>query len=413
MKLHWQIGISLLLAAIAGIALGPQPWFLEICGFVGTLFLNALKMIIVPLIAAAIISGLANIGDGATVGRMGLRTLAFYMGSGLIAILTGLVFVNLMQPGIVDGQPAGSRMGLTEDSTQVLAGIAEKSGSDMWAVLLRLIPSNPIGAAAQGDILGLVTFCLLFGWAATKLPKDARESQRHFWHGVYEVMTLITGWVMKCAPYGVFGLVAAVVAKTGFAALKPLALFFIAVVCGLVFHATVSLPLILRLIARVSPLAHARAMTPALLTAFSSSSSAATLPITINCIEQRAGVSRRVSGFVLPIGANVNTDGSALYECAAALFIAQAYGLHIGFAEQFIIVSMALLTSIGVAGIPSASLVALGLILTAIGLPLEGLGLILAVDRILDMCRTTVNVWGDSCAAVVVARGEGEEILKA
>lgn len=414
MKLHWQIAIALALAVVLGTLIGEHPLFLQVCGFAGTLFLNALKMIIIPLIAAAIISGLANIGDGATMGRMGLRTMSFYLGTGLLAILTGLFFTNLIQPGVIDGQPAGPRMGLAEDTSKVLAGISEKSGADLWAVVLRLIPANPIGAAASGDILGLVTFCLLFGWAATLLPEGARQTQRQFWQGVYEVMTRITGWVMKFAPYGVFGLVAAVVAKTGFAALKPLAYFFLAVIGGLLFHALVTLPLVLKLVARVSPLRHYQAMAPALLTAFSSSSSAATLPVTIDCIENRAGVSHRVSGFVLPIGANVNTDGSALYECAAALFIAQAYGLELGLAEQFIIVSMALFTAIGVAGIPSASLVALGLILGAIGLPLEGIGLILAVDRVLDMCRTTVNVFGDSCATVTVARLEGEtQVLKA
>lgn len=409
MKLHWQIALALALAVAAGVLIGPAPWFLQACGFAGSLFLNALKMIIVPLIAAAIISGLANIGEGAAVGRMGLRTLAFYLGTGLLAILTGLVFANVLTPGIVDGQPAGPRMGLSEDTGAIVASIGDKSGADLWAVVLRLIPVNPIGSAASGDILGLVTFCLLFGWAATLLPDEQKATQRRFWQGVYGVMTRITGWVMFFAPYGVFGLVAAVVAKTGFSALRPLAVFFVAVVGSLLFHALVTMPLVLRFIARVSPVKHLQAMSPALLTAFSSSSSAATLPITLDCIENRAGVSQRVSGFVLPIGANVNTDGSALYECAAAIFIAQAYGLQLGFAEQFIIVSMALFTSIGVAGIPSASLVALGLILTAIGLPLEGLGLILAVDRVLDMCRTAVNVWGDSCATVVVARLDGEE----
>lgn len=413
MKLHWQIAIALVLAAIVGIVVGPQPWLLEVCGFVGTLFLNALKMIIVPLIAAAIISGLVNITEGASVGRMGLGTLLFYLGTGLVAILTGLLFVNLLQPGLIDGQPAGPRMGLVQDAAAVLGEVKDKSSTDLWGVILRLIPVNPVGAAAQGDVLGLVSFCLLFGVAATLLPAEAKRTQQTFWLGVYEVMTRITGWVMKFAPIGVFGLVSAVVAKTGFSALRPLALFFFTVLAGLVFHSVVTLPIVLKFIARVSPLAHARAMAPAILTAFSSSSSAATLPITVDCIENRVGISRRVSGFVLPIGANVNTDGSALYECVAAMFIAQAYGVHLGLSEQFVIVAMALFTAIGVAGIPSASLVALGLILTAVGVPLEGLGLILAVDRLLDMCRTAENVWGDSCAAVVVARLEGEELFKA
>jgi proton glutamate symport protein len=189
--------------------------------------------------------------------------------------------------------------------------------------------------------------------------------------------------------------------------------FFITVLLGLALHFFVSTSIILRVLGRVNPLRHYRAMAPALLTAFSTSSSSATLPVTMECVEQRAGVSNKVSSFVLPLGATVNMDGTALYECVAAMFIAQAYGLDLTFSTQFIIVMLALVTSIGVAGIPSASLVAISVILAAIGLPLEGIGLILAVDRVLDMCRTAVNVYGDSVGAVVIARLEGEtEILK-
>jgi Na+/H+-dicarboxylate symporter len=202
------------------------------------------------------------------------------------------------------------------------------------------------------------------------------------------------------------------VAKSGWVAIRPLGLFFLAVLLALLLHALVILPLVLALVGRVSPMRHYRAVWPALLTAFSTSSSVATLPVTLDCLERRGRVPQRITGFVLPLGANVNTDGTALYECAAALFIAQAYGLDLSFTVQFTIVPASLLTSLGVAGIPSASLVAIGVILGAVGLPLEGIGLILAVDRLLDMCRTAVNVLGDSCAAVVVGRLDGEkEIL--
>lgn len=222
-------------------------------------------------------------------------------------------------------------------------------------------------------------------------------------------MMLITDWVMKFAPIGVFALVAKVVATTGLDAFKPLALFFITVVLALGTHFFVVMPVLLRTIGRVNPWRHYRAMLPALLTAFSTSSSSATLPMTIECVEKNAGVSNKTSNFVLPLGATINMDGTALYECVAAIFIAQAYGIELSFATQFTIVMVALLTSIGVAGIPSASLVAISIILAAIGLPLEAIGLILAVDRILDMCRTTVNVFSDSCGAVIIARTEGEQ----
>jgi Na+/H+-dicarboxylate symporter len=218
---------------------------------------------------------------------------------------------------------------------------------------------------------------------------------------------------MKFAPIGVFALVAKVVASTGFAAFEPLMAFFFTVLGALAIHLLLVLPLLLRFIGGVNPRYHFHAMSPALLMAFSTASSSATLPVTMECVEKRAGVSNQTTSFVLPLGATVNMDGTALYECVAAMFIAQAYGLELSFATQFTVVLVALLTSIGVAGIPAASLVAITIILTTIGLPLEAVGLILAVDRVLDMCRTSVNVFSDSCGAVLVGRLEGEtEILR-
>lgn len=408
MKMHWQILAALLLAAAAGAASGPNGEWLVVFDFVGRLFLNALFMLIVPLVMSAIISGLAAMADGRGLGRIGLRTLGYYTVTGLLAILTGLLMVNVLKPGIVDGVPAGARLGLAENATAVVEKLRGYDASDMFGILHQLFPPNLFAAVAEGQLLGLIAFSLLFGFFISRLPEDLATSQRRFWQGVYEVMSQITRLVMRFAPVGVFALVAAVIARTGWDALRPLAVFFCAVLLGLLAHALITLPLVLRLVARVSPWRHFQAMNPALLTAFSTSSSAATLPVTLDCMERRAGVSKRVTGFVLPIGANVNTDGTALYECAAALFIAQAYGLELGLAGQFTVVLIALLTGFGMAGIPSASLVAIGVILTAIGLPLEGVGLILAVDRLLDMCRTAVNVLGDSCAAVVVGKLEGE-----
>ena len=407
--LHWQIAAALALAAIGGATGGADPLLLKICGFLGTIFLNALKLLIVPLVLSAMIGGMAAITESRTLGKLGIYTVAFYLGSGTIAILTGLVAVNLFTPGIIDGKPAGELMGLAANSGGVLETVKSKGMDDMLAVIQRLVPENIFAAAASGDMLGLVAFGFLFGWFVSKLPKDLNLTQRNFWQGVYEVMTGIAGVVMRAAPIGVFALVTPVIAKTGWEALRPLAWFFFSVIAALSVHALITLPLILRFIAKVPAYGHIRAMAPALLTAFSTSSSGASLPVTLECIEKKAKVSRRVTGFVLPIGANVNTDGTALYECAAAMFIAQAYGLPLDFATQFTIVLAALLTSIGVAGIPSASLVAIALILTSIGLPLEGLGLILAVDRLLDMCRTGVNVLGDSTATIVAARLTGEE----
>ncbi len=409
LPLHWRILIALAAAVAVGSLFGDSALVMKVCGMVGTLFLNALKMLIVPLILAALMNGLIGGAEQGGLGRLGALTFGFYVGTGLLAILTGLAWANLLTPGIVNGVPAAPLLGLSSDANSVITQVQEKGAQDLWGVLVRLVPTNPVEAAAKGDMLGLVTFGLLFGWAVSQLPGNLRDTHAAFWKGVYEAMIRITALVMKAAPIGVFAIVTGTVAKTGLAALQPLAVFMAAVVLGLLTHAFVVLPLVLKLVARVPAYALHRAMAPALLTAFSTSSSNATLPLTMDCIENKAKVPRRVSGFVLPIGANVNTDGSALYECVAAIFIAQAYGLDLSFAAQFTIVALALITAVGVAGIPSASLVAIAVILSAIGLPLEGVGLILAVDRILDMCRTALNVLGDSSATVVVARLSGED----
>jgi Na+/H+-dicarboxylate symporter len=403
---HWQIAIALLLAIAAGAYSGPQGVAVPVFDFLGTLFLNALKMLVVPLIVAAIINGLSA-ARGAALGRMGLLTLGYYAFSGLLAILTGLLFVNLLTPGLVDGRPAD--LGLDESTAEVQKQMADRGAGDFAQVILLLFPPNIFAAAAQGQLLGLICFALLFGYAVSRLPEALGRTQREFWQGFYEVMIRLTNLVMRFAPIGVFGLVAEVIAQTGWSAIRPLAVFFVTVLLGLLVHALITLPLILRLLARVSPLKAYRAMAPALTTAFSTSSSAATLPVTLECMEERAFVPQRVTSFVLPIGANLNTDGSALYECVVVMFIAQAYGIDLSLAQQFVVVLGALLTGIGIAGIPSASLVGIAVILGAVGLPLEGIGLVLAVDRILDMCRTTVNVFGDSCCAVVVGRLGGED----
>lgn len=418
-KLHWQIAIALVLAVIAGTLTGMDARvfgvsFYSVYDFLGTLFLNALKMLIVPLVVSSIITGIAGASQSSAFGRLGIKTLMYYLTTSLLAILVGLVLVDLFAPGIVDGRPAGDVIGLSADTSSVLEKTQGKGVGDLIEVFLRMVPSNVIAAAANGQLLGLIFFSLLFGFFMTRIPDRNAKTLLSFWQGMFEVMMRITNWVMRFAPIGVFALVAKVVASTGLGAFIPLAVFMFTVLSALAVHLFITLPLLLKFIGRVNPLRHYRAMAPALLTAFSTSSSSATLPLTMECVEKNAGVSNRTTSFVLPLGATVNMDGTALYECVAAMFIAQAYGLDLTFATQFTIVLVALLTSIGVAGIPAASLVAIVVILAAIGLPAEGIGLILAVDRILDMCRTSVNVFSDSCGAVIIAKSENEtDILKA
>jgi proton glutamate symport protein len=409
MKLHWQIALAIVAAAVAAWTIGPAPWFIEATGFVGTLFLNALKMLIVPLIVSAMVHAILGLNDTSGLSRLGLKTVIYVTATTALAVLTALVLINLVQPGVIDGEPAGPQLGLSADTDKVLARVQDKGAGDIVGVFLRMVPPNLFEAAVEGEMLGLIFFSLVFGYFATRLPEGLRNTQRSFWSGLYEVMILITGGVMKFAPLGVFALVGRTLAQTGWDAIEPLLLFFLCVVGGLLIQVFVTLSLVLRAFG-LNPLRHLRTMTPVLLTAFSTSSSAATLPVTFNGVT-RAGVSERVSGFVLPLGCTVNMNGTALYECAAAMFIAQAYGLELSFATQFVIVSLALITSVGVAGIPSASLVAIAVILSAIGLPLEGVGLILAVDRVLDMCRTAVNVYGDTVGAVLIAKLEGESGL--
>ncbi len=416
MKLHWQILIAIVLAAIAGTITGTDASFLGITfvsmyDFIGTLFMNALRMIIVPLIMASIIVGIANIGSGNDLGRLGGKTLLYYAFTSTMAILIGLFFVNLMTPGIAGGVPVGEQLNLTLDGNAVASAVASvdgRGGSDVVQIFLRMIPVNVVAAAAEGQMLGLIFFSLVFGYFMTQIPSKQSEVLLTFWRGISEIMMKITMWVMTFAPYGVFGLVAETVAATGFAAFRPMLLFFITVLLALGAHTFIALPLVLKYVAKVKPTRHFRAMAPAMLTAFSSASSSATLPLTMECVEKNAGVSERTTSFVLPLGATINMDGTALYECVAAIFLAQAYGLEMSLATQFTVVLVALLTSIGVAGIPAASLVAITVILTAIGLPVEAIGLLLVTDRVLDMCRTSVNIFSDSCGAVIIAKSEKE-----
>jgi proton glutamate symport protein len=404
---HWLVFIALAAAIPAGLFVSPEfSWYgirpFAVYDFLGALFLRALKMLVVPLIASAVIGAVAGARSG--IGGLGARAVAFFIGSSFLAVLTGLFFVNLIHPGIVDGAPARELVGLSANSAEVLQGLSRASGSDLWGLFLRMIPENIVAAAANTDMLALIVFAVLYGLFIPKLPASLREPQLAFWHGVNEVMMAMTKAVMVFAPLGVFGLVARSLSLSGFSALAPLATFFLTVLAALAFHQLVTLSALLYFVGRVNPWKHLQAMGPALLMGFTTSSSNATLPKTLECLETRAGVPRNVSGFVTPLGATINMDGTALYECVAALFIAQCYGLELTFGVQFTVVLVALVSSTGVAGIPSASLVAISMILASVGLPAEGLGLILAVDRLLDMCRTQVNVYSDSCASAIVAR---------
>ncbi|MEO1582698.1 MAG: dicarboxylate/amino acid:cation symporter [Pseudomonadota bacterium] len=420
LELHWQILLAIVLAAVIGGVVGDQATiagsfrFVDLFDFIGTLFLNALKMIIVPLVTSSIVVGVAGIGDSGNLGRLGGKTIAFYATTTLLAILIGLALINVVGPGYdSNGEPVRDILALTEDTSDVRDKIEGKGAGDFAGVFLRMVPPNIFAAATDnGQLLGLIFFALLFGYFLTRLPDSHRDPMFTFWDGVFRVMTSITEFVMKLAPIGVFGLVAETVAQVGLEGsdklLGVLLTFSAVVVAALAFHVFLTLPLLMRVVG-LRPYSMLAKMSPAMLTAFSTASSSATLPVTMDCVENRVGVSRRISSFVLPLGATVNMNGTALYECTAAMFLAQAYGLELGFSVQVSIVLIALLTSIGVAGVPHASLVAIAVILESIGLPVEAIGVLLVFDRVLDMARTAVNIFGDSCCATIVARLEGEE----
>lgn len=435
LQLHWQILIAILLGWVIGKLLAGDigtyglmfVWPLEKAGLdfsflpslsgklisffdlIGTLFLNALKMIVIPLIVSSIIAGVGNISSAKMIERMGGYTFIYYIGTSLLAILTGLIAVDLISPGIVNGERIDQMLGLSQLDPEQIKNIESVDLNGMVDVLLKMIPPNIVSAAYEGQFLGLITFSLLFGYGVGRLKKPYQKPLLVFWQGSYNIIMDITHLIIAFAPIGVFALIVKISATTGYEMIEPLIYFVFTVLLAFAVHLFITLPLILRFIARVNPIKHFIAMAPAVMTAFSTSSSSAALPVTIECVEENARVSNSVSSFVLPLGATINMDGTALYECVAAMFIAQVYGLELGFSQQFIIAFTALVTSIGVAGVPSASLVAIAVILGTIGLPLEGIGIILAVDRVLDMLRTSVNIFGDSCGAVVVAKLQGEK----
>lgn len=398
LKLHWQILIALVLAVIYG-ALFPQ--YIVYVSWMGDLFLRALKMIIVPLILSSIISGVTNIGNAENLGKLGIKTLTYYLLTSLFAIIVGLLLVNLFQPGV------GADLGLSKNLEE-LSAAKESFGT----TLLNIIPTNIVQSLLDGDMLSIIFFAILVGFFITQIKESYRVNLTNFFDAFFEVMMKITMFIIKFAPFGIFGIVAVTISQQTdlLQLLQSMGMYVLTVMLGLMIHGMVTLPLILKFVAKADPWLHFKAMTTPILTAFSTSSSNATLPLTIDAVENNSGVSNKITSFTLPLGATVNMDGTALYECVAAMFIAQAYGIELTFVQQLIVVITALLASIGAAGIPMAGLVTITIILSAVGLPLEGVGLILSVDRILDMCRTVVNVWRDSCAAVTIAKTEGEEL---
>ena len=403
-KLYVQIMLAMFLGAGVAILTLSFSLGLNLQAFVplGTLFIRLLKMIIVPLVVSSIIIGVSGIGDSKSLGRLGVKTLMYYFLTSFFAILIGLCLSNFLQPGV------GVTV-LEKESIQV--SDLNKPGS-LLEILIRMIPTNPVDAFAQGDMLGLIFFSLLFGIAMTQCPLPVQEPVFKVIDSVFQVMMKLTEMIIKLAPLGVFGLIIGAFLKMEIGFFLNVAKYWFTILVGLSIHLFLVLPLLLYAFTRRSPTRHFRDMANALMTAFSTSSSSATLPVTMECVEKNAGVSNKVSSFVLPLGATVNMDGTALYECAGVLFIAQVMGVDLSFSQQMVVVITALLASVGAAGIPSAGLVMIFIVLEAVNLQGPAVGIIvgtmLAVDRPLDMMRTAVNIFSDSVGSVVIAHSEGE-----
>jgi Na+/H+-dicarboxylate symporter len=396
--LHWQIFIALLIGILIGILFPHSSGYFS---WMGDLFLRLLKMIMIPLIVSSIISGITNLSSNENLGRLGLKTIVYYLCTSLLAIITGQILVNMIKPGM------DADLGLQKDA----ASISETSLS-LQDILIRLVPENIFQALMEADMLAIIFFSIFLGIFINQSGKKTSSSLSSLFHSLFEVMMKMTNFIIKLAPLGILGIIVNVVSEQENPVLliKDMGVYMLTVIAALFIHATITLPAIIILIGKANPVKHLKNMTSALLTAFSTSSSSATLPLTISSVEQKSGVSNKVSSFTLPLGATINMDGTALYELVAVIFIAQAYGHDLSLATQFIIALTALLASIGAAGIPMAGMVMMSVVLSAAGLPLEGIGLIISVDRLLDMFRTSVNVWSDSCGAVLIAKTEGESL---
>jgi len=399
-----KVLIAMAGAALAGLTLDPQGIVIRGLGLVGKLFLNALMLVVVPLVVSSIITGTAKIGSEPSFGTMGRKTFGACIVTNLTAILIGWLLVIMIQPGL-------SVHPLSSGASRELEILAQGDAlSKIEMVLTRLIPSNILYAAAHTQMLGLILFSLLFGYFTSQIESQPASILIGFWKGLFQVMMKMTHFIMRALPLGVFALVAHAIASTGAEALQSVGMFAFTVVAGLVVYGLILLTA-LKVLSGVSPRAHLKAIAPALATAFSTSSSAATLPVMMESLEKAGGISNRICSFTLPLGTSVNLAGSALQTCVAVFFIAQVYGMTLDFPLQLMIVGMTLLTSLASAGIPSASLISVMMIAQTIGLPVEGVGLILALERLLDMARTTLNVLTNSCSAVFVARAEGERTL--
>jgi len=421
LPLATRILIGLAAGAAAGVVMnllwGGQAWLEWVVAHlsypVGQIWLRSLIMIVIPLVFASLALGVFGLGDLGKLGRVGAKTLAYFLLTTTLSVIIGLTLVNTIRPG----------KGLPEETQQQLtAGFSNEAAANRDAaealefdisLLINIVPRNPVKAMADFNMLALIFFSLMFGVGLALIPPGRAAPMVGVLEALGDVVTQIINLVMKLAPYGVFALIFTVTARFGYELLIRLGFYVITVILGLLIHTFVSFPILLRVMAGLNPLDFFRKIRTAAITAFSTSSSNATLPTTMRVAEMELGVPKQVSGFVLPLGATVNLNGTALFEGVTVLFIAQVFGMGLSLGQQAIVVLMSVITAVGAAGVPGGSIPLLVLVLSAVGIPPEGIAIILGVDRILDMCRTTVNVIGDLTATAFITRSEGYEFKPA
>jgi Na+/H+-dicarboxylate symporter len=399
----------LVFATPAGISPGLARFIHIVTGPIGQIFLRLLFMLVVPLIFSALVLGVVEMGDPRKLGRVGLKTLLYTVVISAIAVLIGVTLVNVLQPGTGISPELKARLtaGAAERAAALATAPAPKTGIDL---VTQIVPNNPVKSAAEGDMLGLMFFSLLFGIALAIVRTEGTARLQETIQGLYDVTMWLIGWVISLAPIGVAALLFTLTAELGYEILQQLAFYVGVVVLALAIHQFVVYSLAVRFLGGMSPLFFFRGIEAAMITAFSTASSNATLPTALKVAEENLRLPASVSRFVLTVGSTMNQNGTALFEGVTVLFLAQFYGVHLSLGEQITVVLICILGGIGTAGVPAGSIPVVALILGLVGVPVEGIGLILGVDRFLDMCRTTLNVTGDLAAAVVVSRGEGPDL---
>lgn len=413
--LHTKIFVGMMLGLLVGLGLNAAGVSLDgplgdANAFVGGLFLRGLRFIAVPVVLFSLIAGAGSLNDVTKLARIGGRTVVIYLFTTALAISTGLIFANVIRPGTF--LPEDLRDGLAAEGAALAVSKMEGAAApSVWNTLLNIVPENPFMAIAEGNMLQVVFFALAFGMALTLLPEERSKPILALADTANEAIIKLVHVLMGMAPVAVFCLLVSVMADLGLQALGALVVYGVTVVAGLAVMMFGVYPLALRVLAGVGPRRFFSGIAPAQVLAFSSSSSSATLPVTLECVQNNLGVDDEVASFVVPLGATINMDGTALYQGVAALFIAQLYGVDLTLMDQLTIVLTATLASIGTAGVPGVGIVMLIIVLQSVGMSPEvmqgGIAIIFGVDRILDMCRTTCNVTGDAMVACVVAHAEG------